>query len=191
MPRGRWSTAAAGPTRPENETTPARPWPGVSWPSCTWSEAPTSRPCRSWSRLIGSAKRLHVRMDYTDARVITLLIADAQARMAGQAGISGRRATERRMRALVGRFPRWEPRSLVALAMQQLADGQPDRARALFAASTRGALDRGQAVDAWWALHLRSRALHDEEAAAAAASLANAHNLHKGAQEPSPGTGGS
>ncbi len=137
------------------------------------------------------AKRLHVRMDYTDARVITLLIADAQARMAGQAGISGRRATERRMRALVGRFPRWEPRSLVALAMQQLADGQPDRARALFAASTRGALDRGQAVDAWWALHLRSRALHDEEAAAAAASLANAHNLHKGAQEPSPGTGGS
>jgi tetratricopeptide (TPR) repeat protein len=132
------------------------------------------------------AKRLHVRMDYTDARVISMLVADGQARLAGHAGIKGRRAVERRMKALVSRFPRWEPRSLVALAMQAAAEGQPDRARALFAASTRGALDRGQAVDAWWALHLRSRALHDEEATEAAASLARAHNLHKGAQEPSP-----
>lgn len=130
------------------------------------------------------AKRLHVRMDYTDARVITLLVADGQARLAGKSGIARRGTVERKMKALVSRFPRWEPRSLVALAMQQAADGQPDRARSLFAASTRGALDRGQPVDAWWALHLRSRALHDDEAAAAAASLAQAHNLHKGAQEP-------
>ncbi|MCK6506852.1 hypothetical protein L6R53_26360, partial [Myxococcota bacterium] len=127
------------------------------------------------------ARALHVRMDYTDARAITALVADAQARLDGARGLSGRRALRRRADTVVRRSPRWEPRALVAQAMQAAADGQRDLATRTFSAAVRAALDREQAVDAWWALHLRGRTLDDDDARAAAATLALSHQLRQGA----------
>lgn len=126
------------------------------------------------------ARALHVRMDYTDARAITALCADAQARLAGARGLPGRRAQVRRAARVVHSSPRWEPRALVAQAMQAVAEGQREPARRLFSAATRAALDREQAVDAWWALHLRGRTLDDDDARAAAAALALSHQLRQG-----------
>jgi len=127
------------------------------------------------------ARAMHIRMDFTEARVLSQLIADGMARQAGHPGLSRRRALLRRATTLVRRSPRWGPRALVAQAVQLAADGQPGPAAACFQAAFQAALDRDQTVDAWWALHHRGRVLDDDQARADALALAHDHHFRQGA----------
>ncbi|MCB9777873.1 MAG: serine/threonine protein kinase [Alphaproteobacteria bacterium] len=125
------------------------------------------------------ARALHVRMDYTDARAIGLLVADGQARSQGRPGVKGRAGWQRRMDQLTRRFPRWLPRALVAAAWQRRAEGDATAAADRFQAAVDDALGRGQVVDAWWALGQRALALDEDEARASAARLAAQHGLRR------------
>ncbi|RME22376.1 MAG: hypothetical protein D6798_15975 [Deltaproteobacteria bacterium] len=125
-------------------------------------------------------RRLHVRMDYVEARVIDELIAAAQARLAGERLASRRSALLRRARRLVQRSPRWEPRLLVSEGWLAMADGHEPIAHDRFEQAHAVARARDQLVDAWWALHHRALASGDEAHRTAAERFALQHNLRSG-----------
>ncbi|MFZ5482417.1 MAG: protein kinase domain-containing protein [Myxococcota bacterium] len=139
-----------------------------------------------------SAARLvaqhHLQMDFTEAYVLSALVADGMARRAGEAGDAGRAALARRARALVRRSPRWGPRMRVALGWQAAADGDTAGARQHFDDAEREALARQLPHDAWWSLRMRGMALREDAAFERAAALAARVGL-KGGYPPDPASG--
>lgn len=122
-------------------------------------------------------RQFHLRMDYTDAVLISAFVADARARMGGGPPVDLGWFATRRLQALVARSPRWAPRAWAAEAWQAAAAGERAQAAAGFAKALAEAEARHQFQDAWWALRQRAAALEDGEAAAAAELLARRHGL--------------
>ncbi len=125
-------------------------------------------------------RRLHVRMDYVEARVLDELIVLAQARLAGERLPTRRGTLERRAVRFSRRSPRWEPRRLVASAWLALSDDNPGTATERFDQACALAESRGQTMDAWWALHHRALALGDDASRAAADRFAADQHLRQG-----------
>lgn len=128
------------------------------------------------------ARRAHMRMDYVDALHVGALIADAQARRAGQPGLTRIGAHRRAAQRLAQTSPRWVPRVRMAEAWQLAAAGQLSEARLRFEQAERDALARQQYQDAWLVLHHEAMALNDAGAAERASTLARAHGLKSGLQ---------
>ncbi len=122
-------------------------------------------------------RQFHLRMDYTDAVLISALIADARGRIAGTSSRLAGAFAERRLAALVARSPRWTPRALAARAWQAAARGDRSAAASGFGAALVDAEARHQFQDAWWVLWQRAAALDDQAAATAAVVLARRHGL--------------
>lgn len=124
--------------------------------------------------------RYKLRMDFTDARAISWLVAIAQ--LGPQAGgLRGRgRQARRQVRWLARIAPRWQPRIRMAGAWAHLAAGERDLARLGFDAALADAIRREQVHDAWLILHHQGLALDDERAHEEARGLARHHGLKQG-----------
>jgi hypothetical protein len=133
-------------------------------------------------RCRAGGKRYNVHLDWIDATVIGLLVADARLRLAGRAGLRGRSGLKQRLATLIRLSPRWTPRAQVATAWQALADGRRAAAEGSFTTAEADARARQQHHDTWWVLRERALALDDAAAAGRAAVLAAEEGLKQGGE---------
>ena len=123
------------------------------------------------------ARHNNLRLDLTDAIAIATTLAAAQARSSSAWSATPLSPDLAGMDRLVRRSPRWHSRALAARAAWSVALGKPDVARDQFDAAVAAAHARRQAYDAWSALRLRARVLHDPLAEAESELLARSHGM--------------